>query len=359
MSIVYSRIPLHISHHFITTMLSKFLKATVCLLMTILFAETANAQILQRLQSRAKEAVERSVERKIEDEVGRRIDSMAEKAVDETFDRIFGSTGSTSENSSTGSTASNRRSRQSSVNFMKRFTDASNITTENEYRFNIITTLEMETIKANGQSDGKMNMVFHYNDNSSYTGTRITSADLKDDASDAMIIYDFKNEVMVMMMNTDNSKFSIAYNWSEALKAIDETNEYSQVAEYNADAAPLEMVGSSTHVDMPNFKHLGTKTISGYRSEGYLMEDDYSSNEIWVTNEIAYGMDRMFEANRSMPAVGNNLPGDYPSGMIMEMTSVDKETGSKFIMRTTEVNKNANVVFRMADYPVMSFSSDR
>lgn len=89
------------------------------------------------------------------------------------------------------------------------------------------------------------------------------------------------------------------------------------------------------------------------------MEDEFSSTEIWITNEIAYGMDRMFDANRSMPAVGNNLPGEYPSGFIMEMTSVDKESGNKFVMRTTDVNKNANVVFRMADYPVMSFSSDQ
>lgn len=342
-------------------MLSKILKGTICLLLTIFIVESANAQILQRLQNRAQEAVERSVERKIEEEVGKRIDSMAEKAVDETFDFIFGSVGSSSDNATDRSTATSQHSRQSSANIMKRFTDASNVITESEYRFNIITNLEMETIKGNGESDGKMNMVFHYNDNSSYTGTQITSAELKDAGSGAMIIYDYRNEVMVMMMDAEDSKFSIAYNWTETLKAIDEQSNYYQTEEYQTpmDAASSETYSDINHGDIPQFKHLGTRTINGYRSEGYSMEDEYSTTEIWVTNEIAHGMDRMFNANRSMPAVGNNLPGEYPSGMIMEMTSVDNESGNKFVMRTTEVNQNANVVFRMADYPVMSFSSDQ
>jgi len=340
-------------------MLNMFFKSVICLLLTLFIAESAHAQFLQRLQNRAQEAVERSVERKIEEEVGKRIDSMAERAVDETFDRIFGSIGS-SGSSSDGSTTPNQRGRQTSANFLKRFTDASNVTTESEYKFNVVTNMEMETIKGNGQSDGKMNMTFLYNENMSYTGTRITSDELKDTGSDAIIIYDYKNEVMVMMMNADDSKFSIAYNWSETLKDIEEQIEYSQTSDYDSSAedALSNIDRSVTHGELPNFRHLGTKTISGFRSEGYQTKDEYATTEIWVTNEIAYGMDRMFEANRSMPAVGNNLPDDYPSGMIMEMTTIEKETGNKFIMRTTEVNKNSNVVFRMADYPVMSFGSD-
>lgn len=330
-------------------MLKTYFKSILCLLLTLFIVESADAQILRRIQNKAQDAVERRVEQRIEQEVDRKIDALAEKAVDDTFDSIFG-TDNTGTAVGSGTTRQSERSQRASASLLQRYADISNVTTEDEYRFNVTTTIEMETISNEGKSDGKMNMIFHYNENSTYTGTRVTSEELRGSDSDAMIIYDFKNEVMVMMMEAEKSKFSIAYNWKQAEELYNEAAAADDAAGYTDDTANEDY--------FPNFERLGTRTISGYKSEGYRSSDEHATIEIWVTNEIASGMDRMFAANKTMPAVGNNLPDDYPSGMIMEMTSIDNETGGKFIMKTTEVNQNANISYKMSEYPVMSFGSD-
>jgi hypothetical protein len=42
--------------------------------------------------------------------------------------------------------------------------------------------------------------------------------------------------------------------------------------------------------------------------------------------------------------------------MVMEMVSEDLESGDKTIMRVTDIQKNADVNYKMADYPALSLS---
>jgi hypothetical protein len=133
-------------------------------------------------------------------------------------------------------------------------------------------------------------------------------------AGAAMMIYDFDNQAMVMLMEAEESRFSIAYNWAIAS------------AEWNTPPA--------TAADMPQFESLGTRTINGYASEGYRTVDGDQTTDMWVSTEVAPGIERIFQANRTVPMMNANMPAGYPQGMIMELTSENTKTSEKVVMRT-------------------------
>jgi hypothetical protein len=82
-----------------------------------------------------------------------------------------------------------------------------------------------------------------------------------------MIIYDFSNQVMLMLMDAEDSRFSIACNWAIVS------------AEWNKE---WEMSPEQTTAGMPQFESIGTRTINccaseGYRTEAEKQTSDYSA----------------------------------------------------------------------------------
>ncbi len=218
----------------------------------------------------------------------------------------------------------------------------SNVTTEDEYLFNFVTTFQMEAFGSDGASQGVTNMIFHYNESELYTGTRVISTE-GSESSDVMIIYDLKNEVMVMMMASDEQKFSIAYKW-----AVGENESFGV---FNTETDDDEFDPEA----YPDFEYIGSKIIHGFQCEGYRTTNDDTETEIWVTKDIPQSVGRMFEANRSMPMVGGNLPSEYPSGLMIESVTRNLSSGEYFVMRTTEIDQRARKSFKMSEYPLMNF----
>jgi hypothetical protein len=150
---------------------------------------------------------------------------------------------------------------------------------------------------------------------------------------------------MLMLMSSDDDKFSIAYDWKQA---VDLTNDslIAKEEEVNWDEA------NNWH----GYSRIGQKNIAGYSCEGYQSQNDEIKTEIWVTRDEGYGMGNMFRANSNTKQLKGKLPEDYPYGMVMEMVSEDLESGDKTIMRVTDIQKNADVNYKMADYPALSLS---
>jgi hypothetical protein len=147
---------------------------------------------------------------------------------------------------------------------------------------------------------------------------------------------------MLMLMDAEDSRFSIAYNWAIA------------AAEWNKE---WEMSPEQAAADMPQFESIGTRTINGYASEGYRTENEKQTSEIWVSKDVAPGIERIFQANRTVPTLNASMPAGYPQGMIMEMNTVDKNSGEKVQMRTVSIDTNDKVSYQMSDYPLMSLGA--
>lgn len=291
--------------------LSSFSIITVILL---IFASDLQAQILNRLQRRAQERVEERVEQRIE----RELFNAADKMVDKAWESIFGADPEQSD-------GVNRRILPFSLN--------SNVQTESEYHFNTISIVEIVSTNADGTTGKPVEMHMHFSDSGQYTGTSFAGEDIDTGEGNMFMIYDFTNGAMVMLMESEDGKFSFAYDWAsipeeEPVTDIDET----------------DFVPSS-------FISIGSRTIAGYHAEGYRIEEDGIKTDIWVTDADTFGRGYFLSAYSSTTHMSGVLPGEYPKGTILEIVSENTSNGEKVVMRTKDVKRNVSVVYKMADYP--------
>lgn len=294
-------------------------KLSVLLLILITFSSGVEAQILNRLKQRAQDRVERKVEEKIENKVNQSADHM----VDNAWDSIFGETESSD---------SDGRAFPFTLN--------SNVTTEEGYHFGIITTMQIQTEK-DGKKEGPAIMQMHFNENEMYTGTRYLGEEMQSGEGDVFLIYDLKNSAMIMLMSSDDGKFSFAYDWTETQAMIEEMEQTGEADEEAGNEAD----------SWQGYEKIGQKEILGYRCDGYRGTDENTISEIWVTRDAAYGMETMFQANTNSKQLKGRIPDDYPHGMLMEMITEDPDSGERMTMKVTNIQKNARVSFQMSDYP--------
>jgi hypothetical protein len=294
-------------------------------LTSLAFVSTADGQIFNRLKDRAKKAAEEKVEEKLSNEV----EKAAERAVEKSWQSIFGE-----EFGSEGD----------GINVS--FAMNSNAVTEEAYRFDVITTMEVETIEGNGSSEGPMIMKMHFNEDEAYSGTKFSGEQIDESEGEMFMIYDLKNESMVMLMENEDGKFSFAYDWKQAQMLAQDFENMESDEGMVSDEEEME--------EWENFEEIGTKTIAGLECRGYRSENEESVMEYWVTEDEDLGIFKMLRMNEQTKHLKGNVPENYPAGMLMEMTQEDLKSGEKIVMKVTDINRNASVTYTMSDYPAMS-----
>lgn len=309
-------------------------------LSSLIYIPTADAQLGKRLKERAKKAAENKVEQKLSNEV----EKAAERAVEKSWNSIFGE-----EFGSEGD----------GINVS--FAMNSNAVTEDAYSFDITSTMEIETVSKDGTVEGPMIMQMHFNENELYSGTKFSGEEMEGSEGEMFMIYDLKNESMVMLMDGEDGKFSFAYDWKQAQQLAEEFSEFEEEEEAEMETgaeSDTEAVSEpETTVKEYNFEKIGTKTIAGLECQGYKTENENSVMEYWVTQDEDIGIYKMLRTNEQTKHLKGNVPDDYPAGMLMEMTQENLKSGEKTIMRVTDINRNASVTYNMSDYPSMSFGN--
>lgn len=287
---------------------------------SLAFNHDAEAQILNRLKKKAQDAAERKAEEKLAEQVER----AAEQMVERSWNSIFGQL---PEDSTSG--------------FALPFSMSSDITTEEEYFFNTVTTMEIQTIDKNGESEPPLIMKMHFNDDAQYTGTKFEGEEMEKEEGELFLIYDFHHSAMLMLMENEEDKFSFAYKWNQSfadtLEASEEEIDWDEVDEWQ------------------NYKKIGTKTVLGYNCDGYRSETESENIEIWISRDVEYGMNNLFHANANAKQLKGKIPKHYPQGMIMEMKAEDLENGETVVMKTIDIKNDANTSYLMSDYPTMSW----
>ena len=290
----------------------------------------ASAQ-LRGLGKRATDAVQRKTEQKL----NQKIDEAAQKLVDRSFDTMFGD-GSDSE-SGDG---------KSSKGSSRLFSMLPNAATEDHYDFDVVLTYKLENMPK-GKSDGnEVLMMMNFNTNQPYAGTRILSADPKrKDDGEVFAIFDAKNESMVMLMESKDGKFSMAYSWKDAARYADNS------APASAPASTASSRPSGSPPPTAAYSKIGSKTIAGYKADGYRQETDQAIVDVWVTQDASIAFSNMMGASSSMKQARSAIPGSHPGGMLLETLTVDKQNGDKTLFTVTKIEKNAGVRVNMNDYP--------
>lgn len=291
---------------------------------------TASAQIGRGIGRRAASAIERKVDQKID----QKIEEAAEKLVNQSFNSIFGDDGTSS--SSSGDKKSSGGSRIFSV--------LPNAPTEARYDFDVVLTYELEKITKSGKSEDKVLMLMHFNKDGNYAGTRLMPAERKKSDGEVFAIFDVKNESMVMLMESEDGKFSIAYGWKDAVRYAEKSA---------SQPPPATTAGSSTSsapvTSTATYSHIGSRTIAGVPAEGYRSETADGTMDVWVAKDASLDHSRMMGASSSMKQL-RTMPTSHPEGMLLEITATDRN-GEKSKMTATKIDRNAKVRIDMDDYP--------
>lgn len=316
------------------------MKTILSVVVVVLFAsitvETSSAQVLRRLQQAASDAAAKAAERKVEEKVNEKVTEMTEKAFDSAFNSIFGESEGGSGSGSSGS--GSRKMGKIPFSF------GADVPKEAIYQFDTVVTYEMESTEKNGKSEGTVEMISHFNSKEQYTGTAFISEEMKESNTNMFIIYDFKNQSMIMLMQSEEGKFSMGYKWDE--EAINSTAD--SIAKY-------EDINWDELDTWRNYRRIGTKTIAGYSSMGYEVTDEDMKSEIWVSREFDKDFYGLFGANTNAKQLKGIMPSDYPYGMLMEMNFTNTKTNERVTMRVKKVDTNANVRYVMAEYPALNF----
>lgn len=310
--------------------LPRFVVVTAASFFVLSYAAPADAQgVLGRIRKKAADAVEK----KAEEKVNNKIDELTQKMVDNSFSALFGdSVGATANDPGSGAAGGSR-----GIPF-----SFGNAATESSYSFDVVSTMEVESVARNGKSSGTAIIKMHFNSNAQYTGTSISSPDAKRSDADVFVVLDAKNQSMVMLMASDKSKFSMAYDWKEAKKFAG-----------SAAASSGEAVNWDTVSVWKAYSKIGTRTIAGYSADGYRSESPDATVEIWVSRDRRLAIGNMMGANSSLKQMKGRVPTDYPQGMMLEMTSTNANSGEKVTMKVTKIDTNAKVTYSMSDYPKM------
>jgi hypothetical protein len=296
-------------------------------------ATTASAQILRGIGRKAADAIERKTEQKIDSE----IEKAAERLVERSFESMFGGEDTTGSKNSKGSSRSSRM-----FNLMP------NAPTEDRYDFDAVFTYEIENYEGGKSNGDKALMMMHFNSAGKYAGTRFLAADKKKEDGELFVIFDVKNQSMVMLMESEkDGKMSMAYSWKDALKYADTTTPPPAAARPSGRQTPPAAATTPT----ATYSKLGSKNIAGYATEGYRYDTPDGTMDVWIANDPSLTYGRMMGAASSMKQVRGNIPQDHPVGMLMETVTVDKKSGDKGRMTVTKIQKNANVKVDMAQYP--------
>ncbi|MBO6536507.1 MAG: DUF4412 domain-containing protein [Balneolaceae bacterium] len=285
-------------------------KLNVLLLIGVLLlgiTQTAEAQLLRRLKDKAKEKVVERVEQKVDE----KLREIAYKQVDKTWESVFG----TSNPSDGGST---------NVPFMMN----SSVETADKYTFDRMSIMEMTSTDDQGTKE-TINVEMFYSSNNASTASKYLTGNPEDEQT--TFIYDYDRSIMVMLSESEEGKYSFAYDWQQMSSDNSTEEQYIQ----------------------PGFEQIGSKTIMGIECTGYRNTSETIETEFWVANESIQDYDRAVRANSSTRYFMNGMAMGATNGTILEMTTTNKETNESFEMKTKSIAKSTSKSFDMSDYPVI------
>ena len=297
-------------------------------------AEPVQAQLLRKLKDRATEKVIERVDQKID----QKLQEIAYKQVDKTWDSVFGAPNPEVNGNEDYQipSASNEDYDEEYDNetptYTLPFSLNSNVKTEEEYAFKSESI--MEIISSDNDADGPVLMKVYTNERGDYSGTAYETEESRAEGGLMFIIYDYKNEAMVMLSESEEGKFSFAYDWSTTM---DDSVDFTQ---------------EELDAYYGKFESLGTKTILGFECEGYKTVDDGNEYEFWVSTEEIEGLGHSLSANSSTKYLRGNPMLNHPSGSILSWKGTDAD-GETFEMNMLEVNKQVNISYKVSEYPVI------
>ncbi len=304
----------------------RILTGGILFILFLLIPSQTEAQFLKKLKKKAEQKVMDKIERKIDE----KLEAVANKAVDKSWNSIFGEEGPSGSVSEEDGGSSGKSSRMKLP-----FKTTSNVKTEDVYRFNKETVME---IRNSNSSSDEPQIIRMFEGDDEYSGTLFYTPEAK--GEETFIVYDYKNEAMVMLMDSEEGTFSFAYEWENTMSTMDEESNEN----------------GSAQSALKDFDIIGNKTIEGIKCTGYRNNANGVTTEFWVADENDESLKNMMNANASTKYLRGFPMFGVVGHPILEMKQVDHESGDEIEMKITEINKRSNKSYTMSDYPTIGFN---
>jgi len=302
----------------------KTVNACLALALAIIVSASAHAQIVDRTTDRASQ--------KANDRVDQRIDQGIDKSLD-AIEGVFRK-GKKKEKNAPEQSESTQSSTEQSSNETASVGvfSTSQADLKTSYDFDHQVDMQIESFDKKGKSEGVQTMQMYFSDSETHVGVKAIM-----EGMNSVSIIDMAKHQMIMLMDMGGSKMAMAIDF--------DPSKFAEEVETTDDATDM------------SFRKTGrTKTILGYSCDEYIMEDESSTLEFWVTREEQLDL---FKAFGAMGASGKGAGGfsgvtEYPMGMTMEFTSTEKKSGEKTLMQVTKIQRNINYSISTAGYQIMN-----
>ena len=196
---------------------------------------------------------------------------------------------------------------------------------ESDYKFDTYLQLEIS-------DPGDDNIVYNAyltRDGSSYA-VLFTEGGAK-----SVIVVDTKNSTVLMLSDNEGEKTGVALAVNpEALAEI--------TAEVQVD-----------DVSYASNKTGNTKEILGYTCEEYLIEEDGTTSQLWVSEELGKEVEQDMLSNQYIFG-GAFIHSAGMNGMVLEYHFTDDSSGDTRTLKVTKIDLKASYSINVGDYAVMS-----
>jgi polyribonucleotide nucleotidyltransferase len=322
--------------------ISFFLATSVC-----------NAQVnnlLNAAKKKASKTVEKRVEKETEKAVNKAIDKTVEKASEKLKKNEENEETEENEPSEEASTSTpkNKSSNQGSgggiLDLMNKYTGGENLVYENAYSFTAEVKYLVESVDENGETGkayyrnlfatGSENMAMILEDAENETGNKAS-----------VIIFDQKNQVTIMINETEKSGMVMGLGGTEQTEQTENTEETENVEPEEGEEVSL------------NYKKTGkSKKVLGYTCYEYVSANEEFETTVWTTTELKFsgntGLSRMNNMNSFYTA------GVYPSGFVMEMTHINLKDNSKLVTTVQDFNESKSSKIDLSKYQLIKMGTN-
>ncbi|MEQ3796364.1 DUF4412 domain-containing protein [Flavobacteriaceae bacterium MJ-SS4] len=201
------------------------------------------------------------------------------------------------------------------------------------YVFNWLFKTNMEITGKKKSKNTETNMNFFLNTDKDYYGMDVENEDMKKSGGKAVMVFDFKEEAMVMFADYGGQ------NMAMLNKLKDPTKKEIKEKDRNY-----------------SFKEIGTKTILGYQCYGMEVENKDSLVTLWFTLDAPVNFSAFFAFSSEAAPKGFSDPQLFDvlkeDALLMEMEMIDKKKGENIKMTAISLEEQ-KTEFHKKDYQFM------
>jgi hypothetical protein len=224
-------------------------------------------------------------------------------------------------------------------NRMKQAMGLADLDFEEQYRFSSSMVMDVESFDPEEDEKSEMKYTMYFNEDDNSFAMRFAGENQETGRNEeSLMIFDMKNHILLILSEADGEKNGIAFSIaSDSLEAEPDFAEQTLTDEEISEFDGYDQFHSLS-------KKTGrTRTISGYKCEEYVMEDDEQRTEYWLSPDAMFDYSGAWGYMGGMQALTMGTVG--LNGLLMEINYTDKLTNgwSKMVVREIDPDTPNNI----------------